>query len=243
VAVTRAVFRSQASDDEKCAHSRFGIWPAFPNPVLQVFGQTFMVKIARDLIEGPATKATDMFGLEAPIFAFSHCRDVVVEATEPAAWRAGTTADDTLERAAVDRRSAVAAHTGWISRHQTRWKRFAPWRDAHLVRPGTCPVRRRPAEDGESAFAGRRITRALSSIALLRPAHGRCEWELIEGARHRRSSEAAIGRLCFDPLLPPQVREASGSAPLSAALITPRTPKGCRHRTSWSAQGHWRRRA
>ncbi|MEA2801973.1 MAG: hypothetical protein QOE49_2068, partial [Rhodospirillaceae bacterium] len=27
------------------------------------------------------TKATDMFGLDTPIFAFSHCRDVVVEAT------------------------------------------------------------------------------------------------------------------------------------------------------------------
>ena len=28
------------------------------------------------------TKATDMFGLDTPIFAFSHCRDVVVEATK-----------------------------------------------------------------------------------------------------------------------------------------------------------------
>ena len=27
------------------------------------------------------TRATEMFGLDAPIFAFSHCRDVVVEAT------------------------------------------------------------------------------------------------------------------------------------------------------------------
>jgi NAD(P)H-dependent flavin oxidoreductase YrpB (nitropropane dioxygenase family) len=27
------------------------------------------------------TKVTEMFGIETPIFAFSHCRDVVVEVT------------------------------------------------------------------------------------------------------------------------------------------------------------------
>jgi len=47
------------------------------------------------------TKATDMFGLEAPIFAFSHCRDVVVEATRAGGMGVlGTTRldPDTLEQ-------------------------------------------------------------------------------------------------------------------------------------------------
>ncbi|HMN80508.1 MAG TPA: nitronate monooxygenase [Burkholderiaceae bacterium] len=55
------------------------------------------------------TKATEMFGLDVPIFAFSHCRDVVVEATRAGGMGVlGTTRIDPVE---------LEAELKWIDRH------------------------------------------------------------------------------------------------------------------------------
>lgn len=44
------------------------------------------------------TKLTEMFGIEPPIFAFSHCRDVVVEVSKAGA---GTSSPTRLARLSV----------------------------------------------------------------------------------------------------------------------------------------------